>query len=441
MRLSTLIVVVGAVATVGAVFVPPWHRPVAGTQLGFRASSMVQFAGTVPAYLALNGDPAPNNPPEHYGVDPAALTDTRPATEAYPGITVPPGTTAGEFMKLHVAITNWTAPKNGCAFCHTGTNYASNAKPQMHTARVMTEMVRKLNADWGSHLGNAGVTCYTCHRGQNVPPMVFYPSQAPLPNHFANWEENWNYAASTVRDFFPPNGFEEYNLQSTPAHIQSNTALTSNGPAGQDEFKRQYEYMMQMSDGIGVNCGFCHNSRAFFDWGQSTPMRWSGLSGLHMTRRINNEVLMPLAQTMPQTREVVDGLHPPIIPSYEAGPQNGNALVICATCHYGAPKPLNGLNMAHDYPLLTGIKDPEPIDNDSTEQIPYPAAVTMPSTSIPVYNQPLPTNLGPNEMLVPSAPSTTAPMPAQPTPLEHAAQAQPPAQTPANAATLLGDAR
>ena len=44
--------------------------------------------------------------------------------------------------------------------------------------------------------------------------------------------------------------------------------------------KRLYEAMMQMSDGMGVNCGFCHHPRNFVDWSQSTPMRWTGYSGI-----------------------------------------------------------------------------------------------------------------------------------------------------------------
>ena len=44
--------------------------------------------------------------------------------------------------------------------------------------------------------------------------------------------------------------------------------------ADQVVVKRLYEVMMQMSAGLGVNCTYCHNSRAFYDWGQSLPARW-----------------------------------------------------------------------------------------------------------------------------------------------------------------------
>ena len=32
-----------------------------------------------------------------------------------------------------------------------------------------SQMTRHINADWKTHVGATGVTCYTCHRGQPVP--------------------------------------------------------------------------------------------------------------------------------------------------------------------------------------------------------------------------------------------------------------------------------
>ena len=36
-------------------------------------------------------------------------------------------------------------------------------------ARVMIAMTQRTNEDWKAHVGDTGVTCYTCHRGKNVP--------------------------------------------------------------------------------------------------------------------------------------------------------------------------------------------------------------------------------------------------------------------------------
>ena len=357
MRIGTALSVAAGLGTLFVLLVPPWHAPVAGHQLGFRASSMIQFDPTVARSIAINTPPAA--PPDGaYGVPAAQLADTRPVEAAYPDVQATKGITAGQFMTMHVATTSWVAPQQGCAFCHAGTDYKADTKPQFKAARVMTGMVRTINADWQQHVAPSGVTCYTCHRGQNIPPVVWFPEQQPNPNRFIAVQEPWHESASTVRDFFPTSSFEEYLLQDTRGRGQSYTALPTSlpgaGPRATIVVKRLYEMMMQMSDGIGVNCGFCHNSRAFFDWKQSTPNRWVGLSGIRMTRTLNHDIILPLLLTMPQTRETVNGGNPPVIPAKEAGLQNGDGLVNCETCHYQAPKPLEGRNMVQAYPGLTG---------------------------------------------------------------------------------------
>ncbi len=361
-RLGTVISVAAGLGTLFVLLVPPWHMPVPGHQLGFSASSMVQFDQTAPGAAMFDKPPASFDA-AHYGVDPASLKDTRPAPDVYKNLAVTRDTTAGQFMALQVAITNWVAPTQGCAFCHQGNDFASDAKPQKQTARVMTQMTRTLNADWRDHVGSAGVTCYTCHRGQNIPAAVWYPRAVKQPKPFVAQQEDWLQSATTVRDFFPDAGFSEYLLQNTPGHSQSYTALpaqpadgtaTGAGPAEAVVVKRLYEVMMQMSDGIGVNCGYCHNSRAFFDWGQSTPSRWIGLQGIHMTQAINNDFLLPLGTSMPQLRDIHQNGRLPITPRQEANPQNGNALATCQTCHYQEPKPLAGLNLLAGFPVLAG---------------------------------------------------------------------------------------
>ena len=355
MRLGTALSIAAAAGTLFVLLVPRWHHPVDSVELGYRGGAAVQYANAEPEVARINRPPAPP-PPGRWGVDAAALADTRPATEAYQNLKVVRDGTAGEFMKLQVALTQWVSPKEGCGFCHQGGDWASDAKPQKQAARVMIDMVRTVNADWKPHVGEAGVTCFICHRGQNIPSRMWFPAPAPPNRPFVARQEAWHELASTVRDFFPNNGFDEYFLQDTRAKGASYTALPTNDVPAQGEVKRLYEMMMQMSDGIGVNCGFCHQSRSFQDWAQSTPHRWTGLSGLHLTRAINNDVLLPLATLIPQTREYTAGPRLPIIPAHEAGPQNGNGLANCATCHYGVPKPLEGQNLLADYPALQGGK-------------------------------------------------------------------------------------
>ncbi len=360
MRISTALSAAAALGTLFVLFVPRWSTPQPGTQLGYRASSMIQWAVSEPRALAKNAPPATGT----FGVDAAALADPRPVSEAYGNVQVVKDGTAGQFMALQVALTNWVAPQQGCAFCHAGADpahldYAADT-PRKTVARTMLTMTRTLNASWSNHVAPSGVTCFTCHRGQNVPASVWYPRQSHPPRPFVARQEDWHEAASTVHDFFPDASAEEYLLQDTPAKSQAYVALAGSkagpdiGPATFPVIFRMYEVMMQMADDIGVNCGFCHNSRAFFDWGQSTPNRWASLDGIHMTQSINRDVLLPLATSFPQTLEVVGQGQPPIIPAKDANPQPGNALANCGTCHYGSPKPLGGVDLVRDFPALTG---------------------------------------------------------------------------------------
>ena len=108
--------------------------------------------------------------------------------------------------------------------------------------------------------------------------------------------------------------------------------------------------MMQMSDGIGANCGYCHNSPRFASWAESSPYRWIGFDAIRLVRDLNRNYLLPIAPLVPQTRTLTTETNLPVLPEQERGPQLGNGLVICATCHHGVTKPLNGANMVHDYP-------------------------------------------------------------------------------------------
>ena len=348
MRIGPPLVAVAAVCIgLGALFVPTWNLPVKGTQVGPNGPSLVQYAPTgSPLFQTRNGPP-PANPP--------LVADTRPATQAYQNVTVLTDVDAGEFMRLQYAITSWVAPQQGCNFCHADNNFASDEKPTKNTAREMLRMVRHINADWKEHVGGAGVTCWSCHRGQPVPAEVWF-DRPPLPHRkHMDRAENWNEAASSVRQFFPNAGYELYNLQDTPGNAQSYSALPTGQASDAIVVKRLYEYMMQMTSGIGVNCTYCHNSRAFFDWGQSLPARWMGYSGIQMTRDLNRNVLLPLAQSMPQTRLTAASDHPIVLPDRMRGPQPGNGFVLCAPCHYGLPKPEDHAQvLLQDFPGLRG---------------------------------------------------------------------------------------
>ena len=334
-----------ATATVFILAVPDWQRPLPSHEIGYRALAMDYFEAQGLGDGALDHLPDPV---------PAGEPDARPANEAFHNVQVLTELDAGQFLRLQRAMTAWVAPQQGCGFCHTGTDYASDDNPRKQAARTMLRMTRRVNADWQDHVGATGVTCYSCHRGQPVPPEVWRPLPPQHPVAQVASQEHWNETARSVRDFFPDAGWSEYLLQETPGLVQARTSLSPAGVGSQIETKRLYEMMMQMSDGIGVGCVYCHNSRAFTDWSQSTPARWTGYSGIRLTRTLNQDYLLPLAQTLPQLR---DGPAVPLGPNMPARPDRwlvGNGLVVCATCHAGLPKPLHGADLLADYPGLRG---------------------------------------------------------------------------------------
>ena len=358
MKWSTAAVFAGAgVAAILAVSVPDWHRPwFAGTQMSYRGQANTQFYSRAEA-VAINSFVPPSLP--------AAADGGPKATEVYKNVKVLTDVNAAEFMRLQQAITNWVAPKQGCVFCHDTQNWASDDKPTKLIARRMMEMTRYVNSAWGGHVNPTGVTCYTCHRGQPVPAEVWWP-QLPGPERpLVAKREPWRESSPTVYGFFPDAGYAEYYLQDHPVNAISESVLRNNGVAAQVVNARIYEMMMQMSQQIGVNCGYCHASRAFQDWNQSTPMRWVGYYSLRLIRDLNRNYLLPLAQVIPQQRTRVHPTPLSVVPANERGQQPGNALLTCETCHYRLPNPMNGANMVKDYPGLVGTSGPAKDDDPS----------------------------------------------------------------------------
>ena len=343
----------GVAAIAAAAFivgVPNWtHPPIPATQLAPSPAVQIQFhRGQMP-------EPVSQVPPP---VLPAAAPGGPRATQAYKNVQVLTDLSANEFMRLQHAITEWVAPTQGCGFCHEGEDYASDAKPAKNAARLMLRMTRHINADWTSHVKESGVTCFTCHRGQPVPAETWFPRIIAPTRPIVAKQDNWNEAADNVRKFFPDAGWDIYLLADTPISVQSLTAYPNQEVASQIVTKRVYEMMMQMSDGMGVNCGYCHNSRAAFDWSQSTPHRWEGQYGINLTRELNRNFMLQLRELIPQSRERVNETSLPVLPDRLTGQLPGNGLIICATCHEARPKPLDGAAMLTDYP---GLKASSPV--------------------------------------------------------------------------------
>ena len=98
--------------------------------------------------------------------------------------------------------------------------------------------------------------------------------------------------------------------------------------------------MMHISQALGVNCTYCHNSQSFQTWSTSNPPRATAWYGVRMVRDVNSQYITPLAGIFPENR---------------LGPGGDPYKVNCTTCHRGQNKPMGGYPMAQDYPaLLTG---------------------------------------------------------------------------------------
>jgi hypothetical protein len=74
-----------------------------------------------------------------------------------------------------------------CGYCHTVKpgahmpDFASDAKPEKATARLMMTMTTELNAKYISQLPTGSdqrVSCATCHRGHAMPEEFVPPPQA-----------------------------------------------------------------------------------------------------------------------------------------------------------------------------------------------------------------------------------------------------------------------
>ena len=115
--------------------------------------------------------------------------------------------------------------------------------------------------------------------------------------------------------------------------------------------ERTYSLMIHMSQGLGVNCTFCHNSRSFSSWEQSPPQRLTAWHGIRMTRAVNQGYIEPLT---PLFRENRLG-HPEVPHPLRVGAQGDALKVNCATCHQGVNRPLLGAPMLRDYPELNMV--------------------------------------------------------------------------------------
>jgi photosynthetic reaction center cytochrome c subunit len=292
----------------------------------------------------------------YYSEEPYAPEADEPlAKEVYKNVQVLGDLTEGNFTRLMVAMTEWVSPEQGCAYCHDEENLHSDKVYTKVVSRRMIQMTRNINENWDGHVnvsGNdVGVNCYTCHRGQNVPSDIWFRI-APQLEAASGWAANQNYATDqSVSTSLPHDalemllGTDENLIAVHDLEPRVKTDFSDPEHRSIQHTERTYSLMNYFSNSLGVNCTFCHNTRAFYDTEQVTPQWGTAMQGIGMVRELNMEYLDPLKDTYPENR---------------LGPMHRDApKAACKTCHKGYSKPMGGTPMLTDWPELAAEGPPE----------------------------------------------------------------------------------
>ena len=273
------------------------------------------------------------------------------ASAVYKNVQVLGDLSIQQFGRLMQSITEWVspevenpepgAPQRGCNYCHNPENYAEDSVYTKVVSRRMLQMVKHINEHWTSHVGEAGVTCYTCHRGNPVPAQIwFHPEEKRKPGGMAMVSSGQNTPSPAAGlASLPTDPFTPYLENNYPIRVQGASALPqAGGPRNSiKEAEWTWSLMVHYSQSLGVNCTYCHNTRAFSDWQQSAPARQTAYYAAPMVRDLNANYLKTIQD---------------VFPPHRLGPTGDVAKINCGTCHQGVYKPLFGANMINDYPEL-----------------------------------------------------------------------------------------
>jgi photosynthetic reaction center cytochrome c subunit len=313
-------------------------------QSGYRGTGSVQMAkkATLKAAEAVNAIPE---------ADPIDDPDPSlpPVSKKFKNVQVLNDLNVLEFSRLMGAFTTWIAPEEGCNYCHNAENLASDEKYTKRVARRMIQMVRGINNEWKPHVAGTGVTCWTCHRGRAVPTGDWYSRTDEQEDPRLDGVKRHAYTAGMAaigNSALPFDPLSAYLTSDSEIRVQATLPLAQRSPHLNSitKTKTTYALMMYMSKSLGVNCNYCHNTRAFANWSQSTPQRVTAWYGIRMVRALNTDYLLPLSEQLPK---------------YRMGPLGDGPKLACATCHKGSFKPLAGVSMKKDYPELWRVGGPK----------------------------------------------------------------------------------
>ena len=339
--------------------------PIVAVQRGFRGTGMDQLynPATLAALQVQSKIPRSLPPASPAGVK---------AAVAYKNVQVLRNLSVGQFTRLMVSITNWVAPKQGCSYCHNVANMAWDGLYTKVVARRMIQMTQNINGNWQSHVQNVGVTCYTCHGGNPVPKNIWFTNPGPEAA-LGGTESQTGMAHPTAvlnQSSLPYDPFTPFLEHAEDIREQGKTALPSGNNASIKETEWTYALMIHFSQSLGVNCTYCHNTRAFGDWSQSSPARVNAWYGIRMVRDINNAYLDSLQG---------------VFPAYRKGQLGDSPKVNCATCHQGIYKPLYGVSMLTTFPELA-----KPYVEEAKAEAPVQSVAPVPGVAPSPAETPMP---------------------------------------------------
>lgn len=340
-------ILVGAIggAVLVAILIVIYGQPAATTsmQTGPRGTGM-----SVPEFAAAVVKPDPTI--EDYVSSEPVVPEGGEQSASSAFENVPPsleGLTAANYERLLAAMRSWTGIPD---LMEDPDNY------QTQVAYRMIEMTQNINWNWEGHVNandEVGVNCYTCHRGQPVPSEIWFKI-APVNQATEGWASVQNRATSISQSTsLPSDALENYLLEANQIVVHDLDSRVPGGPASDDDLlpslqdtERTYALMNYFANSLGVNCVFCHNSRAFYAAaGEVTPQWSTATLGIQMVQELNNDYLVPLGDMLPADR---------LGPVYADAPK-----VACKTCHKGYQRPMQGMNVIADWPELASIEGPE----------------------------------------------------------------------------------
>jgi photosynthetic reaction center cytochrome c subunit len=360
----------------------------AGCEIGPKTSTQTGYRGTgidqvVNPKLVKAQVPIPANVYE-------TPSDEGPRAGAtYQNVKVLGGVSTDRFNHFMAQMNNWVAPQTGadpnevgCNYCHNPNNMASDEKYTKVVARRMIQMTQNINANYTQHVQGTGVTCWTCHRGNAVPQYKWAAAGSGKPMGMLQGNVGQNQPNAAVGyASLPGDPFSSYLKDDGVNNIRVASTMALPSPdhvVSIKDAEKTYGLMMHLSTSLGVNCTYCHNTASFRAWNMSSPKRALAWYGLRMVAKNNAEYMTPLASVFPAVHPG-GGASP-----WRKGPEGDVYKINCATCHQGLNKPMNGVSMRADNPVLwpgaaTAVPAPAvpaPAAAPAVAAIPAPTAAT-----------------------------------------------------------------